>query len=321
MSISSKLPSKKIQALIIVVFALFVTYFLYTLNVKDMVASWFAQSKTHYDLTVATSTTDASNIDSDGDGLKDWQEALWGTDPHNPDTDGDGTPDGEEVAEGRDPLVAGPNDKLVDTRGIASSSVATFSASVSDDPNNLSTSFSKDFFSKFMALQTSGELTSQSEQDLINQSISDIDPGSLPPKYTINDVKAVATTNDSLKTYGNQVAQLVTTFQSSIQNESDNNQALASYADFIDNLKNIPAPTLLAFNHLQILNNFNVSYITLQYLIDYQGDPLKGLSALKTMQTNSDNAVTLYSNIAASMQKNGIIFNQSDPGSIWKNYY
>ncbi len=50
--------------------------------------------------------------DSDNDGLKDWEEALWKTDPQNPDSDGDGTPDGEEVAEGRNPAVPGPNDSL-----------------------------------------------------------------------------------------------------------------------------------------------------------------------------------------------------------------
>ncbi len=50
--------------------------------------------------------------DSDNDGLKDWEEALWKTDPQNQDSDGDGTPDGKEVAEGRNPAVPGPDDSL-----------------------------------------------------------------------------------------------------------------------------------------------------------------------------------------------------------------
>ncbi len=37
------------------------------------------------------------DIDSDGDGLTDKEEAAIGTDPFNPDTDGDGLSDGEEV--------------------------------------------------------------------------------------------------------------------------------------------------------------------------------------------------------------------------------
>lgn len=52
------------------------------------------------------------NSDADHDGLKAWEEALYGTDPNNPDTDGDGTSDGDEVKAGRSPLVKGPNDKM-----------------------------------------------------------------------------------------------------------------------------------------------------------------------------------------------------------------
>ena len=52
------------------------------------------------------------NIDSDNDGLFDWQEVFYGTDPKNPDTDQDGILDGEEIKEKRNPLKKG-NDSLV----------------------------------------------------------------------------------------------------------------------------------------------------------------------------------------------------------------
>jgi len=45
-----------------------------------------------------------SAVDSDGDGLSDWQEAKLGTDPYDPDTDGDGLTDGWEVGHNYDPL-------------------------------------------------------------------------------------------------------------------------------------------------------------------------------------------------------------------------
>jgi hypothetical protein len=64
----------------------------------------------------ATSTQDqTTSLDTDSDGLKDWEEALWGTDPKNPDTDEDGTPDGEEVAVGRNPMKKGPDDQMTNT--------------------------------------------------------------------------------------------------------------------------------------------------------------------------------------------------------------
>jgi len=53
------------------------------------------------------------NLDSDNDGLPDWQEAIYKTDPHNPDTDGDGYLDGEEVASGYSPTKKAPNDIIV----------------------------------------------------------------------------------------------------------------------------------------------------------------------------------------------------------------
>src|SRR5699024_1082062 len=49
----------------------------------------------------------AQDVDTDGDGLTDAEEAKLGTDPNNADTDGDGLTDGEEVNEyGTDPLKA-----------------------------------------------------------------------------------------------------------------------------------------------------------------------------------------------------------------------
>lgn len=54
--------------------------------------------------------------DTDGDGLTDAEEVLYGTDPLNPDSDGDGFTDGEEIAAGTDPLD--PNDfPVFDTDG------------------------------------------------------------------------------------------------------------------------------------------------------------------------------------------------------------
>lgn len=54
----------------------------------------------------------AGGEDTDADGLKDWEEALWRTDPLKADSDADGAPDGEEVGIGRDPLKPGPNDRM-----------------------------------------------------------------------------------------------------------------------------------------------------------------------------------------------------------------
>lgn len=49
----------------------------------------------------------AGDDDTDGDGLVDSQEVVYGTNVSNPDTDGDGYSDGEEVSNGYNPLGEG----------------------------------------------------------------------------------------------------------------------------------------------------------------------------------------------------------------------
>lgn len=50
--------------------------------------------------------------DPDGDGLKNWEEAIWNTSPNNPDTDGDGVRDGDEVSIESDPIVKGRGERV-----------------------------------------------------------------------------------------------------------------------------------------------------------------------------------------------------------------
>ncbi|MFA7170868.1 MAG: hypothetical protein WC180_02660 [Candidatus Paceibacterota bacterium] len=55
----------------------------------------------------AMSGISAKNPDTDGDGLSDKQEEIFGSDANRPDTDGDGYNDGAEIDKGFDPIVAG----------------------------------------------------------------------------------------------------------------------------------------------------------------------------------------------------------------------
>lgn len=61
-----------------------------------------------------TAPTRAKQPDTDGDGLRDWEEELWGTNKSNPDTDEDGVSDGEEVSNETDPRVFGPQPLTLD---------------------------------------------------------------------------------------------------------------------------------------------------------------------------------------------------------------
>ena len=319
---SIKLPGKKVQALIIIILALFIGYFLYVINVRSLVLSLLTKSGSNQNsLDVVTAQDNsASNLDSDHDGLKDWQEARWGTDKNNPDTDGDGTPDGQEVAEGRDPLVKGPNDSLAITRGVATSSLKTLSQNTLSDPTNLSQNLSQNLFTGFMSLQNSNQLDDTSQTQLVNDSLSNIDLGAIPPKYGINDVNIVSVNSTNLRNYGNQLATLLSGFKDKVNANSSNEVTLAAYGTMINSIKKIPTPSSLTLTHVQILNDLNSSSVDVSYIISYGQDPLKGLLGLKMLQVNADALVPLFAHVATEMQKNAIIFTTNESGNIWNNY-
>ena len=102
-----KLKIKKSNLIILpvaIIFAVGLILFIGAYSKKDA----FSQ----YTLWGAKATTvESQSIDTDNDGLKDWEENLYKTDLLNPDTDNDGYFDGEEINSGHNPLVKGPNDK------------------------------------------------------------------------------------------------------------------------------------------------------------------------------------------------------------------
>lgn len=317
------LPGKKVQALIIVIVGIFIAYFISTSSISTWFHSTFLE-KTEAPLASSLENTTISNIesdlDTDGDGLKDWQELLWGSDKNNKDTDKDGVNDSKEIEDGRDPAIAGPDDSLEKTRGISASSVTAFSKSVTSDPDNISQTVSKDLFAKFMSLQMSDNLNSETQEKVVADVIANIDPGSIPPRYSLTDIKVVSQNEVTLRTYGNQVAEALFDLQKSITPQSTNKQGLASYSATIEGLKNLSVPNSLGLSHLQLLNNFNASYQMLILLAEYEKDPVKGLIALKSLQTNNENALELFKTIALEFKNNDIIFDKSEAGYLWSNY-
>jgi len=311
------LPSKKIQALIIIVVGIFLAYFISLLNI----GSWFrSTTASALEPIIAVSSPIQSDIDTDGDRLKDWQESLWGSDPNKKDSDGDGIEDGDEIEKGTDPIIKGPNDKLSETRGISEDTVATFGASVSSDPDNLSEAVSRDLFAKFMTLQTSGNLNDETQALLVKSVISDINPGSIPPRYTIADVAITDTNAIALRAYGNQIASVLIDLHEAALANSGNKATLAAYTDATDTLKAIKAPSTLGLAHLQILNSFNATYQMLILLSDFQNDPIKSLVAMKSIQTNTTQTGDLLASVALEFKKSDIIFDKVEAGYIWNTY-
>jgi hypothetical protein len=110
--------------------------------------------------------------DSDADGLKDWEEALYGTSPTNPDTRGLGMNDGEAVKNG-----------LIVPKAIADVAVATstldtdFSVDGVPPPadGTLTAAFAQSFFATYLSAKEAkgdAELTEAELQDISSEALS-----------------------------------------------------------------------------------------------------------------------------------------------------
>jgi len=198
------LPSKKfIIALSLAVFLVLVA----------IAFSYIKPSGTRYDndnLVAANATSSLTTIDSDHDGLPDWEEALYGTDPHNPDTDGDGTPDGEEIKEGRDPLKANtapkgakPND-YIDPKIIAQDQAI----STVDQNLNATEKMARDLISNIIASQpANGQMDSGTQETLVQQALNDIPQKQFTGSTTVADLHLIpidqSTAKAELTAYAN----------------------------------------------------------------------------------------------------------------------
>lgn len=226
-----------------------------------------------------SSAQDKSSLDSDGDGLKDWEEQIYGTDPHNPDSDGDGTNDGDEIAQGRDPLVPNtskdpnhPND-LLTQKTIAT----TASLDASQDQPNLTKKmaeiFSKDYLLNLMqnphGQQNLDGVVDKIAQAALQQSTSKA------PVITANDIIISRDmTKDSIKNYMDKFIDIAITSSKGVQdkkrildvvaevikNQDDTEaiQALTKRIDasniFLNSIKKLPVPEELVILHLDYLN-------------------------------------------------------------------
>lgn len=255
-----------------------------------------------------------SEQDADGDGLKDWEEALWGTDAKNPDTDGDGARDGEEIRTDRNPLVAGPDDILVRADTSPQSSLAE-KLGVSD--NNLTDILSRETFAGIIALKQGGTLDQKSVQDLSAQVFSQAVVIDLPPRYTLAQITIIdANDKASVKTYAETIKAisekyLARTSENELAivavalNENDKRELekltplIAEYTAMIKELRAVPVPKSGATLHLSLINayaNIVTSFENMGAIID---DPVRGLIGLGQYDKN----IGILPQIGKSMRK------------------
>lgn len=310
--------------------------------------SEFVQQKTKQPTPVLTGTTaeETLALDTDGDGLKDWEELLWKTDQKNPDTDGDGTTDNEEILAKRDPRKPWPNDEITLPSPDATDGTAT---AMADDGENITAKLAQNFaaayFSRKMASGPNGN-TPLEKDDLSNQVFSDIartitQEGVIDntPRFSAKDFRIFAFTSDNdARTYIDALGDI---FKSADFPQKSDIEAISDaiakqekglegvkdlelyrdgYKKLAEAMQTLSVPQSFLETHIAMANNFWRLGLYLEEFIAMETDPIKGMIALNGYSKEGMQSIELLKKIVGEIKTKHFSFSQEEGGSEFNKY-
>jgi len=286
------LPSKKfLYILLAIIIALAIIY------IFSLINEHHAASLTVVSTETETKSQEFLVLDSDNDGLKDWEEALWKTDPKKTDTDGDGTSDGEEVRLNRNPVAANIAKTGETPSDQANMEVIAANKKADEEFAKLSQTqrLAQTFFSQYIASKSinGASLDNVSKQIILDTAVSMTEASNIKP-YTNLDIKIIDDDSTStLKQYGNNLTQSFFTgtgvekvdnelviISNAIQNQDEKildglDPIIEGYGRTVNKLLLISVPKNMVLLHLKLLNDLNLLKISLEEIKKMFSDPVQ----------------------------------------------
>ena len=291
---------------------------LVTIGILFFVVSSLLSKKNHFSA-ANSSQLQASNMtindllqkDSDGDGVADWQEALWGTDPNKKQTF-DGISDSEYISKKKADL------KIADNGGTGDNGSFTETDK-----------FAQEFFASLTAMKQNGQVDANTIKNVstaLGQKM--VDP-TLTDKYTNQDAKIGESEGvDAQKNYYLSIKKLFTDYKkkgigdevqiTSILADSSSTVDKSQYVDKLSQIADAyqayatkliatEVPESLVPYHIDIANSANNTGVAVENMAKMINDPIVGLSGLSQYQKYSDDLVAAVGKLEAILYNNGII--------------
>ncbi len=278
---------------------------------------------------VASKTETKIYKDTDGDGLKDWEEDLWKTNLEDPDTDKDGTIDFEEIREGRDPLLKGPNDKL-DLKTIQDKINPSLESDLTATEK-----FSRELFAKYVNAKQNGDIKNGGYEELLLQYAEQSNKEDVVI-YKETDLKKIDPGEQNIKTYGNNFAKIIKeknkkypknelALLDEIIKENPGTQERFEefkeisnrYSEIKEEMLKMEVPENALKIHTQIINLLGMISISVENMQYTFSDPIKSLTWVSTYPHAVDLLLKTLVDLKDYFLSNKIIFNSYEDGSMF----
>lgn len=235
--------------------------------------TWFRHiftKKSSSPIVASTTVGDLVTKDTNGNGIADWEERLWGLDPTVLYTNG----------VSNESIIAGKKKSL----GVAN----TTSDANLDDTDRLA----RELFTLTAALGQSDEVDSATLRTIAAKLGSSVDIRAVSNQYSLKDLQTVQTTIASLTKYRTSMQAVIKKYDvntpdievlaTALQNEDYSGlpqltQSAVIYQRLAKELTAVPTPIGLATNHLSIINGFSGIATSFTYMRELDDNSLKAL--------------------------------------------
>lgn len=263
--------------------------------------------------------------DSDTDGLKDWEETLWGLDPNNPDTSGDGIGDADDLASLRVARAESETNLF---------SQADIDFSKVEGELTKTDLLAQGLLEQVLAFQEAGISFDQNSSAAVAQNLvgalsatTPLDPPTLNP----SDIKVVAESPETIRAYGNALGsilvgkpteetnELIVLAQFGESNDVETLKKLAvvkaTQRQITEQLAAVAVPLPIADTHLAFINAMIVTSETFDLMAKLDEDPFESIIGIQTY-VESSRAMTSYFDEIQTYLNARVVFDKTEPGYI-----
>ncbi len=303
-------PSTKVSLILFVTVLIVVGTILLNISYQDEGVA----NKEELKLTVGVNLESNLSDDNDGDGLLNWEEALWSTDPNVADTDGDGIDDGDEVNTNRNPLNPGPNDENHDL----AAEIIEELESIPLDEDSLTNRIGRNFIESYFTLRNQEGLTPEAKEQLVEmvvqQTLNEVtidDARYSENQFIIFD----SSDKEKLAEYGNKMFNIMFLNLNPFEEATTTNN-YDGVSEILYSMSQeflfTEVPDSIISTHTELTNNYLVLSQSVSGAEKDQTDPILASTSLYLYASVQEKIDILTEDIALFLNQSGIIYKDGE---------
>lgn len=243
-------------------------------------------------------------IDSDGDGISDWEENLAA--------------------------------RTFDAIATPTSSAEKAEIQPYEEPTTFTGKFSEAFFKDYLEGKMAGRNYSDDPTELVDKAVAAIETNATSKRYSPSELIIDPDATSDVREYGNKIMQVVIAHATTNENEAEilkraldaNDQSILedlrpirkAYEGMISGTLLLPVPQPMIQSHIELLNAYEGILTDIKAMQVAFEDPLLGLARIRLYETDAKALYAAFQGLNREFGRRGIIYTKDEPGSYF-NYF